>query len=70
MDEEGVNLAQVSEGAKSLLQKVGSTLEEVSEATALDWSRKELEPSDGSALAELVALAVKLNTLRRAGCTL
>eukprot|EP00966_Prymnesium_polylepis_P262790 6069638-Prymnesium_polylepis.1 len=66
MDEEGVNSAQLSEGAKSLLQKVGSTLVELKEAAALDWSRRGLGASDGPALAELVALPVKLNTLRRA----
>ena len=61
-----MNSTRVSEGAKSLLQKVKSTLVEVQEATALDWSRKRLEASDGTSLAELVTLAVKLNTLRRA----
>ena len=55
---------QVSENVSKLLEKVGSTLAAVEEASELDWSRKELKPDDATAIGELLARCPKLASLK------
>ena len=56
---------QVSDKAAAFLDKIGVALEDVLQASVLDWSKRRITGEDGEAVAELLLrVSTRLTTLK------